>query len=72
MKRFLYIHKDGRRAEHEEGTWYAIREALGEKEASEVVEASETVRWIPTRDIEGYYRKADLFVGEQQVGTFFN
>ena len=74
MSKYKYVHKDGRQAEHWSGTWPAIRDALGPQEASTTVEFSEAVRWVETRERldEGYYRKADLIVSGERVGTFFN
>ena len=76
MSKYLYVHKDNRQASSEKGTWFAIKEALGEKEADDIVTVSETGTFKPLpkeKEVEGYRytSKMDFVVGDEVVGTFY-
>jgi hypothetical protein len=63
MPMYRYVHNDGRTGQSPKGAWFAIKLALGETEASDVVTKSKSYTW---RD-----QKAKLFVEDEQVGTFY-
>jgi len=68
MPMYRYVHnKDGRTGQSENGSWYAIKLALGEKEASDLVDRSRHTSWHYKKN----EMKSELMVDEERVGTFY-
>jgi len=77
---YYYIHKDGRIGQSENGAWFAIKIALGEKEASDIINKSKSVIWSKSiKDCKiilndqdpKISREAKLFVNDEQIGIFY-
>jgi hypothetical protein len=71
MPNYRFIHKDGREATSTQGTWFAIREALGPDEATRLISSMEQIHWNPIpRTDRDEVSKAELIVDSEVLGNF--
>jgi len=72
MEDYRFVHKDGREGTSVQGTWYAIRLALGPDEAAQLVSSMDNIIWYPIpRNDRDETAKADLIVNGEVLGSFF-
>jgi len=75
MAKYWYVHKDGRQASSEKGTWQAMSEVLGKEEASNLLDQGYTTSWIsiPYDEAHDATMQSELVIRstDEVAGTFY-